>query len=72
VTSGAAAALQQNGTAMISIANRVIAIGYITMFLSCGEQKRQNHGRLADSYEARFKKVNEITTRLGNDIIKKD
>jgi hypothetical protein len=47
VTSGAAAALLQNDTAMISVANRVIAVGYITIFLPCGEQKRQNHGRLA-------------------------
>jgi len=39
VTSGAAAALLQNDTAMISVANRVIAVGYITLSLPCGEQK---------------------------------
>jgi hypothetical protein len=38
-TSGAAAALLQNDTAMISVANRVIALGYITLSLPCGEQK---------------------------------
>ena len=40
VTSGAAAALLQNDTAMISVANRVIAVGYITLSLPCGEQKQ--------------------------------
>jgi hypothetical protein len=40
VTSGAAAALLQIDTAMISVANRVIAVGYITMSLPCGEQKK--------------------------------
>jgi len=30
--------LLQNDTAMISVANRVIAVGYITMPLLCGEQ----------------------------------
>ena len=39
VTSGAAAALLQNDTAMISVANRVIAAAYITMSWACGEQK---------------------------------
>jgi hypothetical protein len=34
---------------MISVANRVIAIWYITMSLRCGEQKRQNPGRVHDS-----------------------
>jgi hypothetical protein len=38
-TSGAAAALLQNDTAMISVANRVIAVGYIILSLRCGEQK---------------------------------
>jgi hypothetical protein len=38
VTSGAAAALLQKDTAMISAANRVIAVGYITLSLPCGEQ----------------------------------
>jgi len=42
VTSGAAAALLQNDTAMISVANRVIAVGYITLSLPCAAQKRQN------------------------------
>jgi hypothetical protein len=42
VTSGTAAELLQNDTAMISVANRVITVGYITMSLPCGEQKRQN------------------------------
>jgi len=40
VTSGAAAALLQNDTAMISVAKRVIAVRYITLSLPCGEQKR--------------------------------
>ena len=40
VISGAAAALLQNDTAMITVANRVIAIGYITLFLPCGDQKQ--------------------------------
>jgi hypothetical protein len=39
VTSDAAAALLQNDTAMISFANRVIGVGYITLSLPCGEQK---------------------------------
>jgi hypothetical protein len=38
-TSGAAAVLLQKDTAMISVANRVIAVGYITISLPCGEQK---------------------------------
>ena len=45
VTSGAAAALLQNDTAMISVANRVIAVGYITLSLPCGEKKRENPPR---------------------------
>ena len=39
VISGAAAALLQNDTTMITVANRVIAIGYIIFSLPCGEQK---------------------------------
>ena len=39
--SGAATVLLQNDTAMVSVANRVIAIWYITLSLRCGEQ-RQN------------------------------
>jgi hypothetical protein len=42
LTSGAAVALLQNHAAMISVANRVIAVGYITMALPCREEKRQN------------------------------
>ena len=42
MTSGAAAALLHNDTAMISVANRVIAVGYITFSLRCGEQNGQN------------------------------
>jgi len=40
VISGAAVALVQNDTAMISVGNRVIAVGYITLTLLCGAQKR--------------------------------
>ena len=35
VTSAGVAALLQNDTTMISIANRVIAIGYITLSFRC-------------------------------------
>ena len=41
VTSGAPAALLQNDTTTISIANRVISIRYITLALPCGEQKQR-------------------------------
>ena len=37
-----AAALLQNKTAMISAANRVIAVGYITLSLPCEARKGQN------------------------------
>jgi len=42
VTSRASAASLQNDTAMISVANRVIAVGYITLSFPCGEKKREN------------------------------
>src|ERR1043166_3095478 len=42
VTSGGAAALLQNDTTMISIANRVIAIGYITLSFPCRGQKAES------------------------------
>jgi hypothetical protein len=41
VTSRGAVALLQNDTTTISIANRVISIGYITLALPCGEQKQR-------------------------------
>ena len=46
VTSGAAAALLQNDTAMISVTNRVIAIGYITLSLPCESTKRAESARV--------------------------
>ena len=40
VTSRAAAALLQNDTTMITVANRVIAVGYMSLSLPCGEKKQ--------------------------------
>ena len=49
MTSGAAAALLQNDTAMISVANRVIAVGYIT-FVAVWRTKAGRSTRRASQF----------------------
>ena len=46
MSSGAAAALLQNDTVMISVANRVIAVGYITLSLAGEARKRADSARV--------------------------
>ena len=63
VISGAPAALLENDTAMMTVANRVIAIGYITLFLPCGEQKQHPPARGGVSflfYSSSASKVNAV------------